>query len=169
MKIFYIIIFTILWISLTEASFKAEYLIISASVIGLCFAASYRLKLIPKRNGFNIKIIFYIFWLLKEILLSAINVSKIALSPNLKIKPSLEAIKVKQNTSLGLALYANSITLTPGTVTINTAAEGLLVHAIDYSVIEDLKEGEMDRRILSIIAKEPKSSNAHSAIQKKGE
>lgn len=174
MKIFSIIIFTVIWVGLTDASLDVGYISISSSVIAICFAVSHKLELIPSSNGFNIKIIPYIFWLLKEILLSSINVSKIAWSYRLNIKPSLEVIPVKQNTSLGLTLYANSITLTPGTVSINASAEGLLVHGVDYSFIEDLNQGEMDRRVLSTIAAESrifkalKDSKEQSASQEEG-
>ena len=157
MKIFSFITFVFLWFALTGAEFDAGNISSSLVIASLCSLLNNKLKLKNKLdhlngiNHINIKIIIYIPWLIKEIIMSAIAVSKIALSFNLRLKPALEAIKTEQKNDLGLSLYANSITLTPGTVTINTAEGALLVHAIDYSVLDDLKAGKMDKKILSII------------------
>ena len=74
-----------------------------------------------------------------------------ALLAKLKIYPLLEPIISGQNTELGVVIYANSITLTPGTVTLSTEDNKLLVHALDIKFMRDLQDGTMDRKVGEII------------------
>lgn len=85
-------------------------------------------------------------WLLKEIVKSAWDVSRIILNPRLPISPSLGRVKATQRTSVGLVIYANSITLTPGTVSVEVAEGEILVHALTREGLASVAEGDMDRR-----------------------
>src|SRR5215208_5779695 len=69
-------------------------------------------------------------WLIKEIAKSAIDVSRIILTPSLPITPRLIRITPTQKTAVGLVTFANSITLTPGTITVEIAERRLIVHAL---------------------------------------
>ena len=89
----------------------------------------------------------YWVWLLREVVKSAWNVARIIVDPRLPISPVLLRIVPSQKTSVGLVLYANSITLTPGTITIEAAADSFLVHALTRAGAADLAAGEMDRRV----------------------
>jgi multicomponent Na+:H+ antiporter subunit E len=93
----------------------------------------------------------YIRWLLKEVLNSAWQVSNIAWSKNIFLRPTLEQIKAQQDSDLGVVIYANSITITPGTVTIANQGNDLLVHALDVSFMDDLKTGQMEHKVKKII------------------
>ncbi len=72
----------------------------------------------------------YWVWLLKEIIKSAWDVSKIIVHPKLPISPTLVRFKPSQRTDVGLVIHANSITLTPGTITIEATSEEFLVHGL---------------------------------------
>jgi multicomponent Na+:H+ antiporter subunit E len=110
--------------------------------------------LLPKKPNIDLlKSIKYVFWLIAEIIKSSISVSKIAWRRNISIYPLLEHIISGQNTELGVVIYANSITLTPGTVTLSTEDNKLLVHALDIKFMRDLQDGTMDRKIEEIIIK----------------
>lgn len=117
----------------------------------LAFIFALKLKLLPAKNSFKIGSIVYFIWLLKEILMSAIAVVKIACRKNLRIQPVLEPIKSIQKTDIGIVMYANSITLTPGTVTLSVEGNTLLVHALDLKFMHDLQEGAMDNKIKKVI------------------
>jgi len=117
----------------------------------LTFIFAWKLKLLPDKNVFKLSAIFYTIWLLKEIFMSSIAVVRITCRKNLRIQPILEPIKSIQNTDIGLVTYANSITLTPGTVTLSIEGNNLLVHALDLQFMNDLQEGEMDKRVKQII------------------
>lgn len=86
-------------------------------------------------------------WLAKEIVKAALDVTKIILDPKLPVSPTLIRVKVSQRTPVGVATYANSITLTPGTITARVTGDEFLVHAVTRAGAEDLAKGEMDRRV----------------------
>jgi len=89
----------------------------------------------------------YFFWFLKELILSNIAVVKCIWLGNDSISPTLTTLKATQNTDVGKVIYANCITMTPGTVTIELVGDRLLVHALQKETIAELNAGEMDRRI----------------------
>ena len=94
-----------------------------------------------------LKFIGYIGWLLVEIAKCNIAVTKTILSYSMPIKQNLFDVPYTQQTDLGQVIFANSITLTPGTVTVETEDGHFLVHALSYSH-DDLEAlADMDRRI----------------------
>lgn len=86
-------------------------------------------------------------WLLWEIAKSAWDVTKRILDPKLPISPVLVRLKASQRGAAGRVTYANSITLTPGTITIELEGDRLLVHALTREGAESLAGGDMDRRV----------------------
>jgi multicomponent Na+:H+ antiporter subunit E len=86
-------------------------------------------------------------WLVKEIALSAWQVTKIILHPRLPISPTLKRFKPSQTSTVGLVTHANSITLTPGTITVEADRQEFLVHALTRQGAEGLEGSEMDRRV----------------------
>jgi multicomponent Na+:H+ antiporter subunit E len=88
-------------------------------------------------------------WLVVEIAKSAWAVTRIIIDPKLPISPRLIRTKASQRTSVGIATYANSITLTPGTITVevNRREHELIVHALTAAGAADIEAGAMDRRV----------------------
>lgn len=95
----------------------------------------------------------YICWLGKEITKANIDVSRIILTPRLPISPVMVRVPATQRTDVGKVIYANSITLTPGTVSVAVMDDEILVHAITREAGEGLAEGDMDRRVDAIEAR----------------
>lgn len=93
------------------------------------------------------RVLGYWPWLMKEIVKSAWDVSRIILNPGLPISPRLVRAKTSQKTPVGVVAYANSITLTPGTISVDVNPGEILVHALTRASAEGLLEGEMDRRV----------------------
>lgn len=90
----------------------------------------------------------YLPWLLKEIFLANLDVARRVLSPGRpRISPRLFEAETSQHSDLGRVIYANSITLTPGTVSIRVHGTHITVHAIADEVADGLLEGGMDRRV----------------------
>lgn len=106
---------------------------------------------IMDREGQPFHLIFraigYWAWLMLEIIKSGTNVAKLILDPSLPITPALQKVKTTQKSALGRNIFANSITLTPGTISVELEGRDILVHAITSEGIEDLQEGVMDRRV----------------------
>ena len=82
-----------------------------------------------------------------EIIKANFDVAKRVFSKGPNISPVILEIKSSQKTELGQVIYANSITLTPGTTTMRIDGDTLVVHAVAKEVGADLMQGEMDRRV----------------------
>lgn len=96
------------------------------------------------------KVLLYWPWLLWEILKANIDVTKRVLG-FAEISPTMVRIKATQKTDLGIVIFANSITLTPGTISIDVDEDGyILVHALSRDGTEGLEGGEMDRRVTEL-------------------
>jgi multicomponent Na+:H+ antiporter subunit E len=91
-------------------------------------------------------------WLIVEIIKSNFHIARVIVSKDLPINPTLFKVRSTQKTELGQVVYANSITLTPGTVTIDIDKDILSIHALTADTAGDLKTGEMDRRVTSMEA-----------------
>ena len=91
--------------------------------------------------------IIYWPWLLWEIVKAGLSVTWIILSPGLPIFPTMLKFRGSQKSALGINIYANSITLTPGTITVGVKGDDLTVHAITKENADELIEGVMDRKV----------------------
>jgi multicomponent Na+:H+ antiporter subunit E len=89
----------------------------------------------------------YIPWLAWALVRANIDIARRILTPSLPISPRLIRVKASQKTHLGQVIYANSITLTPGTVSVDVEEGCIEVHALTQAAAEDLLGGEMDRRV----------------------
>ena len=93
----------------------------------------------------------YLPWLLWLVLLANIDVLKRVWKPGpLDIQPRMIEVPHELDTAYGVATYMNSITLTPGTVTVDVGKGELLVHALTKAAADDLLSGEMHRRIKQV-------------------
>ena len=90
---------------------------------------------------------FYAPWLVLKIVLANIDVARRILNPKLPIQPTVVRVRASAKGDLGRVIYANSITLTPGTVSIDLERDQITVHALSYEEGEEDKSGEMDRRV----------------------
>jgi multicomponent Na+:H+ antiporter subunit E len=89
------------------------------------------------------------FWLylIREITIANIDVVKRILNPGKSISPQLVKLPLPQKTDLGKVIYANAITLTPGTVSIELSKTRITVHAIANETAKDLATGKMAARV----------------------
>jgi multicomponent Na+:H+ antiporter subunit E len=94
--------------------------------------------------------LLYVPWLLKEILKAGWDVTKIILHPRLPVSPTLVRFRPGQRTAVGLVTHANSITLTPGTLSVEVGQDEFLVHGLTASGAAGCVDSEMDRRVTRI-------------------
>ena len=92
----------------------------------------------------------YLPWLVWEIFKSNVRVARIILSPRIRVDPSIVHFRASQRTDLGRFIYANSITLTPGTVTTGIVGDDFEVHAIVQEEIDGSEENIMNRRVAQL-------------------
>lgn len=111
-------------------------------------------KLRPKLIEYR-RFIQYLPWLLYQIYLANVYVVKLALSPRMqdRIYPHVVKFRTRLKSDLALVVFADSITLTPGTITVLIEDDIFYVHAIDRSVAESLP-GTMEERVGHIFGEE---------------
>jgi multicomponent Na+:H+ antiporter subunit E len=95
----------------------------------------------------QLRALLYWPWLLKEIVKSAWDVTRIIVDPRLPISPTLVRFRPSQKTEVGLVIHANSITLTPGTITVEAEPGEFLVHGLTRGAARGTVDSEMDRRV----------------------
>ena len=89
----------------------------------------------------------YWAWLWVEIFKSSVSVARVIWNPRLPISPTMTCVRAGQRTPVGIATYANSITLTPGTITTGVRGSILTVHALTADGASDVESGVMDHRV----------------------
>lgn len=98
----------------------------------------------------GLKFLRYIGWLLWQVVLSNIALIRRVWDPELPIQPTWKKLDTEVSTPLQKTLYANSITLTPGTLTTDVGDDHFMIHCLSTEELEGLRQGEMERRIKDI-------------------
>lgn len=129
------------------------WFVISGAVLTVAVVGFSLFKGITDEEGFPVEKLprglVYWPWLGVQMTLSALNVSRIILDPKLPISPTMVKVGAKEETAVGLTIYANSITLTPGTISVEVSArdKSVWVHAITRENAEGLGDDEMNARV----------------------
>tara|TARA_E500000331_G_scaffold319923_1_gene333010 strand:- start:1316 stop:1822 length:507 start_codon:yes stop_codon:yes gene_type:complete len=152
----------LLWISLS-GYFNALQLglgfVSSVAVIWLTI----RLKLLTF-DGVRLALLprypLYLLWLIRQIIWSNLLVARIVLSPRMPLHRQIVLTKPKQHSDMATTIYANSITLTPGTVTVDSSEDGLLVHSLAKVFADGVLANEMNNRIAGLETNIPKDEQA---------
>lgn len=151
----------IYWL-LLSGHFHEPWLVISGAVlsVGVVFFCTY--KRIVDAESFPIeklpRSLLYWPWLGWQIVLSALNVTKLILNPKLPISPRMVKVATLQQSPVGLTTYANSITLTPGTISVEVGErrKAIWVHAITRENADGFADDEMNRRVAWMDGVDPK-------------
>ena len=141
-----------LWL-LLSGHFEPLLLILGLASVALVVWIAHRMDVIDHEGhpiGLTPRILLYWPWLIWEIVKANIDVMRRILDPALPISPTVVRVPASQKTELGTVIYANSITLTPGTVTIDLEGNDLIVHAFSEDGAIALESGEMDRRVTAV-------------------
>ncbi len=115
----------------------------------VCLILAYRLDVIDREGAPYVRIVgfvMYIPWLMKEIVKANWTVIRACVKADLDIVPALVKVKTVCSSDLAKVTFANSITLTPGTVTVEVEGNRLLVHALYEQDAQPEAFIEMDRR-----------------------
>ncbi len=133
----------------------APFLVAAGAAGALAVLLVARRMDIIDRNGRRVRIgalalCSYWLWLIRQIVVSACDVSRRIVDPRLPIAPTLARFKPLQTTEMGLVIHANSITLTPGTIAVEVDRGEMLVHALSAAGAVGLAGSEMDRRVAAL-------------------
>ena len=140
-----------LWL-LMSGLFKPQLLVLGVLSVLLVVYLSIRMRVLEHREQPIYFRFFHILgywgWLLWQIMLCNVEVTKRVWARQLDIKPTMRRVSATPDTEMGRVVYANSITLTPGTTTISfTPEDDILVHALHEDSLLELEEGEMATRV----------------------
>ncbi|MFB8774800.1 Na+/H+ antiporter subunit E [Streptomyces broussonetiae] len=89
----------------------------------------------------------YFLWLSGQVLLTAWTVTRKAWTPNPGLRPVVATTPAPPLPEQSQVIYANSITLTPGTLALDVEEDGIEVHSLDRAGIDELDAGAMLRRV----------------------
>jgi multicomponent Na+:H+ antiporter subunit E len=138
-----------LWLGLSG---HMDALLLGLGLVSTALAVflAIRMELLDRESyPFHLKpsLFRHLIFLMREIAIANIDVARRILSPGPPISPRLVRVPAKQRSTLGKVIYANSITLTPGTVSLRLDDDSILVHALTREGAEDLASGRMARVI----------------------
>ncbi len=140
--LFWTIFLFIIWSALTMSLNPQELLagITVSFIIALLYVKNY-----PTDDTFSFSPLSYIIYLIvfiKNLILSNWDVAKRVIDPKLPINPGIIAIKTNLKEDYKKLMLANSITLTPGTITIDVQDDTLFIHWIDVTTSDIKQAGE---------------------------
>jgi multicomponent Na+:H+ antiporter subunit E len=132
-------------------------ILITSGIVSSLFVAYISHDLLIERTNVKtsitrlVRLYKYLPWLMWQIVLSNIDVVYRTLHPKMPIDPIIIRFKTDLKSEMGNVILANSITLTPGTVTIDITKDGeFIVHAIAREPAESLLAGDMQRKAKEI-------------------
>lgn len=147
------------WLSLSGelgAKLVSYGFVTSVVVAWIC----YPLLLLPNADGRRkyfvlgispLALCGYFIWLLEEVVKANIEVVRATVRPEVRIDPKIVRFIFRADNPVAIVVLANSITLTPGTVTINVTPEGIYeVHALTKGSAAGLLNGSMQRRVADL-------------------
>jgi multicomponent Na+:H+ antiporter subunit E len=135
---------------LWSGMFKPLLLLLGAFSCGLVLLIAYRMRLFDRgvfQLRFMGRLLRFWGWLGREVVRSSLDVTRAVLNPRLPINPTVAEFDAHCEHPVDRAILGNSITLTPGTLTLSIDGQRFLVHALTEQGAQDLLTGEMDRRI----------------------
>jgi len=92
----------------------------------------------------------YPLWMAGEIVKANLGVARIVLTPRMPISPRVIRVPAGQQSEAARVLFANSITLTPGTISMEVGRDHVVVHALTREIADSLLSGEMDAKLRSM-------------------
>lgn len=158
-----VIILFIFWI-LLSGRFEVKFFIygvFTSLIAGYVCMPLLMLKSADGKNeyfalGFPIlKLAAYCLWIFWQLITSNFALAKAIVSPDLAINPRVVRFKVHMDNPMALTVLANSITLTPGTVTMNVTNDGIYeIHALTDDAAAGIEAGDMQRRVARLFGQD---------------
>ena len=160
------LLFFCVWI-IFNGTITAEIAVIGAVIVLFMFAFICRFMDYSVRKDFalirkSVFFLYYIWILILEIVKANIQVMHFALTDREVVEPVVVEYRTRLKTGLGRVILANSITLTPGTITISLKGDKLVIHCLDQSMAEGMDDMIFEKLL------EKMESISGSAVPEKG-
>ena len=143
---------TAAWL-LWSGLFKPLLLALGLLSCALVLIIAHRMHLFDRRVfalRFMWRLIRFWGWLGREVVRSSLQVTRTVLSPRLSISPTVAEFESLCEHRVDRAILGNSITLTPGTLTLSIDGQRFIVHALIENSARDIMDGEMDRKVSAL-------------------
>jgi multicomponent Na+:H+ antiporter subunit E len=145
---------------LMSGYFDVTHSLMGILSVGIVLAVNHRLKKYTYFDGETdvikdlrfLYVPYYFVWLLVQIIKSGIQVAKILLSPSLPIDIAVVRFKVNYPNPHCKMILGNSITLTPGTLTVDIKGDEFIVHAIAPTSFEGIASDDMPQKVLKLFS-----------------
>lgn len=149
-----LLLLAVAWL-LWSGIYKPLLLWLGAFSCVLSVYIAHRVGFFERHSGFHVvpKLPRLSLWLLVEIVKSSLEVVRIVLDPKLPISPTVVYLDAEPRGPVGQVILANSITLTPGTVTLDVFDDRLCVHCLTRDGAQALEAGDANRRIAELTQK----------------
>ncbi len=148
-RLSFVALLAFFWLSLS-GHFDLLLLSLGAISVALVTVLALRMHMVD-RDGHPAQMVpripLFYAWLAREVALSSTAVLRMVV--NGKYEPAVGRVRTRQLTPLGTATLANSITLTPGTLSLRVLSDEIEVHSLDQRLLQELQEGELPQRVLN--------------------
>ena len=139
-----LLLFFLVWI-IFNGRLTMEIALFGIAVAGAVFAfvcrfMEYSLKKELRFYRLMPAFVQYLYYLIKEIVFSNITVSRMILTRKEEMEPVIVHVRTSLKSEIARVILANSITLTPGTITVSLTDDKLLVHCLDKSLSEGMED-----------------------------
>ena len=148
------ILLLVFWVIIES---DVSFVKIAVGVFATLFVVFYSFDLIfedRETNGFSLRaflaFLSLIKTMIKEVIVANVQVAALVLSPKMPISPEIVKIKQPLNKDINRAFYGNFITLTPGTLTIDSTPEYLLVHGLTKNHVKDLSQSPLQKAFVKL-------------------
>jgi multicomponent Na+:H+ antiporter subunit E len=142
------ILLSVLWLSISGV-YKPQILALGVASVVLVVWLSRRMDVVGVEHNpvlYSWRLVVYWAWLIGEIVKANITVVRLVLNPE-QISPRIVTVPVPHDNAVAKVTYANSCTLTPGTVTLLLEHTELTAHVLDAGSADDLQSGRMAAKI----------------------
>jgi len=148
------VVYFFLWV-IFNGRWTTEIALTGLAVAALVYAFTCKfVGLSPKKEWQALrkvpKALRYAGFVVKEIFKANMQVLHFIYSPRMEVEPQLRDFRTRLKTDGGKVALANSITLTPGTITVNVKEDAYLVHCLDSSMAEGLEDSEFEQKLLEM-------------------
>jgi multicomponent Na+:H+ antiporter subunit E len=145
------------WLVISASLARADLLLGAALSLLLgwwsaCFLWAGHAPRISARQLFAL--LCYLLLFSGQVFLAAVHVARVVVDPRLPIRPKLITCRTKLRRDISRVAFANSVSLTPGTLTVDMDAADFLVHCLDEESARRILSGELERRVARVFEQE---------------
>lgn len=143
-----IVVLAAFWLALS-GHYTTPLLTVGMASVALVVWISNRMEIVDEEQPIHITFSLprYALWVVVQMLIAAARVARLVWSPRPALRPVVGTVPAQGTSHLVQAIYANSITLTPGTLALNVDDEGIEVHSLRPASLDELRQGAMLSRV----------------------